>query len=152
MECAQNGSLESYYEDYKNRFKSKEHFLPLDEKLIIKIFKQLLNGVNFLHSKGVIHGNIKTDNILLDEKNNIKISYFDISALFKGNNGDKDEDKKKDEIKKFEKYDSKVDIYKIGLAMLYIMSYENHIIKDDKNNEYVDKKTINECYNIYLKK
>jgi calcium-dependent protein kinase len=122
MECAQNGSLESYYDDYINRFKDKEHFLPLDEKLIIKIFKQLLNGVNYLHSKGVIHGNIKTDNILLDEKNNIKISYFDISALFKGNNGDKDEDKKKDEIKKFEKYDSKVDIYKIGLAMLYIMS------------------------------
>jgi serine/threonine protein kinase len=152
MECAQNGSLESYYDDYINRFKDKEHFLPLDEKLIIKIFKQLLNGVNYLHSKGVIHGNIKTNNILLDEKNNIKISYFDISALFKGNNGDKDEDKKKDEIKKFEKYDSKVDIYKIGLAMLYIMSYENPIIKDDKNNEYVDKKAINECYNIYLKK
>ena len=152
MEYAKNGSLESYYEDYKNRFKDKEHFLPLNEKLIIKIFKQLLNGVNYLHSKGVIHGNIKTNNILLDEKNNIKISFFDISALFKGNNGDKDEDKKKDEIKKFEKYDSKVDIYKIGLAMLYIMSFENPIIKDDKNNEFVDKKAINECYNIYLKK
>ena len=72
MEFAKNGSLESYYDDYKNRFKDKEHFLPLDEKLIIKIFKQLLNGVNYLHSKRVIHGNIKTNNILLDEKNNIK--------------------------------------------------------------------------------
>ncbi len=153
MEYAKNGSLESYYEDYKNRFKDKEHFLPLDEKLIIKIFMQLLNGVNYLHSKGVIHGDIKTDNILLDEKNNIKISFFGTSALFKGNNGDIIEDnKKKDKIKKLENYDSKVDIYNIGLAMLYIMSYENPIIKDDKNINYVNKDVINESYNTYLKK
>ena len=74
MECAENGSLESYYEDYKDRFKDKEHFLPLDEKLIIKIFKQLLNGINYIHSKEVIHRDIKIDNILLDHNNNIKIS------------------------------------------------------------------------------
>ena len=181
MECAQNGSLESYYEDYKNRFKDKEHFLPLDEKLIIKIFKQLLNGVNYLHSKGVIHRDIKIDNILLDEKNNIKITDFGISALYKGNNEyeyeyeyeDEDEDnQKKDEIlfcsnttigrrdtlspemKKFEKYDYKVDIYNLGLAMICLMSYENPRIKDEKkkNNYYVNKNAINEGYNTYLKK
>ena len=178
MECAQNGSLESYYDDYINRFKDKEHFLPLDEKLIIKIFKQLLNGVNYLHSKGVIHRDIKTDNILLDENNNIKISDFGISALYKGNNENEEEDideeednQKKDEIlfcnnttigrkdtlspemKKFEKYDYKVDIYNLGLAMLCLMSYENPRIKDEKNkdNYLVNKKAINESYNTYLK-
>ena len=163
MECAQNGSLESYYDDYINRFKDKEHFLPLDEKLIIKIFKQLLNGVNYLHSKGVIHRDIKTDNILLDENNNIKISDFGISALYKGNNeyeDEEDEDKqKKDEMlfcgnttigridtlspemKKREKYDYKVDIYNLGLTMLCIMSYENPRKKDDKkkNNYEINK-------------
>ena len=181
MECAQNGSLESYYDDYINRFKDKEHFLPLDEKLIIKIFKQLLNGVNYLHSKGVIHRDIKTDNILLDEKYNIKISDFGASALYKGNNEieyeyeDKDEDKdkqKKDEMlfcgnttigrldslspemKKREKYDYKVDIYNLGLTMLCIMSYENPRIEDKKkkNNYYINKNAINESYNTYLKK
>ena len=175
MECAQNGSLESYYDDYINRFKDKEHFLPLDEKLIIKIFKQLLNGVNYIHSKGVIHRDIKTDNLLLDENNNIKITDFGISALYKGNNEyeDEDEDKqKKDEMlfcgntaigrldilspemKKKEKYDYKVDIYNLGLTMLCIMSYENPRIEDDKkkNNYYINKNAINKGYNTYLKK
>ena len=36
--------------------------------------------------------------------------------------------------------------------MLYIMSYENPIIKDDKNINYVNKDVINESYNTYLKK
>ena len=36
--------------------------------------------------------------------------------------------------------------------MLYIMSYENPIIKDDKNINYVNKDIINESYNTYLKK
>ena len=40
MEFAQNGSLEDYYNKYKQNFSDKEHFTPLDQKFIIKVFKQ----------------------------------------------------------------------------------------------------------------
>ena len=47
----------------------------------MKIFKQLLSGLKHLHDKGVMHRDITPDNILLDEKNNVKISDFGISAI-----------------------------------------------------------------------
>ena len=37
---------------------------------------QTLNGLQHLHSKGVIHRDIKSDNILLAMDGNIKLSMF----------------------------------------------------------------------------
>lgn len=43
-------------------------------------FYQLLYGVNEIHKKGIIHGDIKVGNIMLDENDNIKIIDFGISV------------------------------------------------------------------------
>merc|ERR1712137_582692 len=45
----------------------------LGERLIGKIFVQLVDAVEFLHSINVIHNDIKPDNILIDRNNNIKL-------------------------------------------------------------------------------
>lgn len=37
-------------------------------------YKKTLNGLQHLHSKGVIHRDIKSDNILLSMEGNIKLS------------------------------------------------------------------------------
>lgn len=44
--------------------------------LIQLICSQTLNGLQHLHSKGVIHRDIKSDNILLAMDGNIKLSVF----------------------------------------------------------------------------
>ncbi|KAI9293262.1 kinase-like protein [Neoconidiobolus thromboides FSU 785] len=40
------------------------------------LFKQLLEGVNYLHQTGVVHRDIKPENLLLDSNSNLKISDF----------------------------------------------------------------------------
>jgi serine/threonine protein kinase len=50
------------------------------------IFRKILNGVRALHQAGICHRELTLSNILLDQKFNPKISNFEISTLFQGNN------------------------------------------------------------------
>ena len=51
------------------------------------IFRKILNGVRALHQVGICHRNLTIYNILLDQNFTPKISNFDFSTLFQGNNG-----------------------------------------------------------------
>ncbi|KAK3052116.1 ATP binding [Extremus antarcticus] len=51
----------------------------LGETLIANFVRQILQGLNYLHSKGIIHRDIKGANILVDNKGTVKISDFGIS-------------------------------------------------------------------------
>ncbi|XP_057533874.1 CBL-interacting serine/threonine-protein kinase 8-like [Amaranthus tricolor] len=45
-----------------------------------KYFQQLIDGIDFCHSKGVYHRDLKPENLLLDSQGNLKISDFGLSA------------------------------------------------------------------------
>jgi protein-serine/threonine kinase len=38
-------------------------------------FKQILNGISYLHSMGVAHRDIKPENLLLDGRGHVKVSH-----------------------------------------------------------------------------
>lgn len=46
-------------------------------------FTQLINGVRYLHSKGIAHRDLKPENILLDSNDTIKISDFGFATLYR---------------------------------------------------------------------
>ncbi|XP_049763820.1 serine/threonine-protein kinase grp [Schistocerca cancellata] len=48
-----------------------------------KYFKQLIAGVEYLHSRGVTHRDLKPENLLLDEHDNLKISDFGMATVYR---------------------------------------------------------------------
>lgn len=54
-----------------------------DEPLAKVLFKQIIEGIGYIHSKSILHRDIKLDNILLDGKGNVKIADFGVSKTVK---------------------------------------------------------------------
>lgn len=46
-----------------------------------KYFQQLINAVDYCHSRGVFHRDLKPENLLLDANGSLKVSDFGLSAL-----------------------------------------------------------------------
>lgn len=53
----------------------------LKEDIARKYFQQLINAIDYCHSRGVYHRDLKPENLLLDENENLKVSDFGLSAL-----------------------------------------------------------------------
>lgn len=55
----------------------------LKEDVTKYFFKQIISGLQYIHSKNIIHRDIKLDNLLLDGEGRIKIADFGVSKLIK---------------------------------------------------------------------
>ena len=114
FELMEGGDLYSWIKKKKFEEKQAWHF-----------FLQMIKGLNFLQLKGVIHRDIKLENILLskDEKPIVKIADFSLAEFYKhkalrtkcGTPGFM-----APEIFNNEIYDERVDIFSAGI-ILYIL-------------------------------
>ncbi|XP_075687799.1 NUAK family SNF1-like kinase 1 [Rhinoderma darwinii] len=75
MEYASNGEL---YDFINNK-----HQLPESEAR--RFFRQIVSAVHYCHKKGIVHRDIKLENILLDENLNVKLADFGLSNLYHKN-------------------------------------------------------------------
>nr|QSH71625.1 CBL-interacting protein kinase [Hedychium coronarium] len=57
------------------------HQRRLSENESRRYFQQLIDAVDYCHSKGVYHRDLKPENLLLDYQGNLKVSDFGLSAL-----------------------------------------------------------------------
>ena len=73
MELCAGGDLLNYVRKRKK----------LDENTAKVIFKQIIEGLGYIHKKRVLHRDIKLDNILLDGNGKVKIADFGVSRLVK---------------------------------------------------------------------
>ncbi|OAY72047.1 CBL-interacting protein kinase 24 [Ananas comosus] len=57
------------------------HQGKLHESEARRYFQQLVDAIDYCHSKGVFHRDLKPENLLLDSRGNLKVSDFGLSAL-----------------------------------------------------------------------
>lgn len=75
LEYAENGELFDYIVKKK----------ALSEYEAMRFFRQIIYGLDYLHTHSVCHRDLKPENILLDSSNNIKIADFGLARLMSSN-------------------------------------------------------------------
>ena len=126
----------------------------LKEEIIWKIFIQLCFAIYHIHNKNIIHRNIKSSNILLDNEYNLKLTNFKKAFALKSENdfcydfnlieNNNKENIIPPEILLKEGYNTKYDIWNLGV-ILYEMCSFNKPFNGDKEEE-INKKIIENSY------
>ncbi|XP_074025266.1 interferon-induced, double-stranded RNA-activated protein kinase [Numenius arquata] len=116
MELCEQGPLDNWIE--KNRRDRKYH------KMAKTIFLQILEGVKYIHAEGLIHRDLKPQNIFISHKDIIKIGDFGLvtSVAYGTLTRNRGTESYMAPEQCGDKYGKEVDIYALGLIWFEILS------------------------------
>lgn len=116
---------------------------------------QLIDSIEYIHTKGVVHRDLKLENILVDDDVNLKVADFGFATFKKVNRLKSYRGTMTymaPEIKLGKTYDGKqIDIFSIGV-ILFIIVQGIFPFKEAKTDEYFYNLLIKEKYETYWKK
>nr|XP_056712165.1 hormonally up-regulated neu tumor-associated kinase homolog A-like [Euleptes europaea] len=102
----------------------------LEEREVKKYTRQIMSAVEHLHRHGIVHRDLKIENFLLDENNNIKIVDFGLSNIMKFDGLSQELLNTQcgspayaaPELLAHKKYGPKVDVWSIGVSMFAMLT------------------------------
>ena len=110
---------------YQKIFKSQKTYFQ--EKEIINALIQLLLGLSYIHDKKIVHRDIKTKNIFIQNEHTLRIGDFGIAKIFNSNKNSKNTNLNKmvgtplymapECFKQNKKYSYKSDIWSLGCCI-----------------------------------
>ncbi|KAI7907744.1 kinase-like domain-containing protein, partial [Cokeromyces recurvatus] len=95
----------------------------LPENHAIYIFRETLNALDFLHSNGFIHRDIKCENLLISFEGEVKLADFGLTAITKRMNSDRLGTAKwmAPEVVIEAEYNEKIDIWSLGVTLIEML-------------------------------
>ncbi|KAE9552936.1 hypothetical protein FO519_003850 [Halicephalobus sp. NKZ332] len=107
---------------------------PIDERTAIKYFRQAMEGLRYIHSREITHGNIRASNLLITFSDDIKITDFAFSYDLTRDSFEENPDQVSNYRIKllyaapesiqmtFEKYPPSVDIWALGCVFVVMLT------------------------------
>ena len=76
--CTEQG--ENNLKDYTRRFGAAENY-KITKQITQNLMKQVFKALEYIHTRGIIHRNLKPDNVLVNNNGGLKISDFTLSRM-----------------------------------------------------------------------
>ncbi|XP_061097566.1 hormonally up-regulated neu tumor-associated kinase homolog [Conger conger] len=123
----------------------------LEEREVRRYTRQILSAVEHLHRHGIVHRDLKIENFLLDENNNIKIVDFGLSNTLKAEALAQDLLNTQcgspayaaPELLAHRKYGPKVDVWSVGVSMFAMLTGTLPFTVEPFNIKQLHQKMVN---------
>ncbi|XP_037541025.1 hormonally up-regulated neu tumor-associated kinase homolog [Nematolebias whitei] len=123
----------------------------LEEREVRRYTRQILSAVEHLHKHGIVHRDLKIENFLLDEHNNIKIVDFGLSNTLKTDSLSPELLSTQcgspayaaPELLAHKKYGPKVDVWSIGVSMFAMLTGTLPFTVEPFNIKQLHQKMVN---------